>query len=282
MEVGTLISAPNHPTGRAQFYYVSAKLVTGKGMVSYTLHPASRDTNLEPLRLFRGTSARSSEIDAISTLVTDFEKELGRTAFESGEQYEEILRENGLQAPVEIGHSLGSTLVQYRLAALDHIRKAYLFCGPGVPMKEVEKFNKKNLPVQLMIRHSDKDQLSNLGDAHIGFQAPSNSDVDFKKYFAPQTKKMTQSSHVAVYGREKVYYGIEGGFSPDRRDAALYFKNYRRERLRVRLGPIVAQILRGIRSTVRTLFSTRTRVVQGLKIGQFKNGLWQVEHFRPM
>jgi len=281
MDVGTLIPAPNHPSGKPQFYYVSAKLVTGEGMVSYILHPATSDTNLEPLRLFRGTSARSGEIDAISTVITDFERHLGKEAFESGEQYEAILQEKGMQPAVEIGHSLGSTIVQYRLAHKDHIQKAYLFCGPGLPMREVRKFNEKNLPIQLFIRHSHRDILSNLGDAHLGFRASPNTHVEFWKYHPPR-KKMHQSPHVAVWGREKIPFGIEGGLSGEHRDAALYYEKFKRERLRTVLGPIIAAALRGIRTVVRTCFNTRTNTEMGLKTGQFKNGLWQVEHFRPM
>ncbi len=288
MEVGTLIPAPNNLNNKfPQFYYVSAKVVTGKGIVSYLVHPASKDTDLKPMRLFRGTSPRNSDLDAISTMITDLEKDLGRSAYESGIPYDttisEILSSQGLTVPeIEAGHSLGSTIAQYRLANTNHVKTAYLYCGPGLPEQEVEKFNKKTSPVHLVIRKSKNDPFSKLGGVHIGYQAPENVIVEFLKYHGPK-KKLGQNPHITVWGKEKYYHGVEGGISPYLRDLRLYNKNRRSERIRSLLGPFAAVPLRFLRSCVRILDpNSRVNKERGLKIGVHKNGAWQVEHFRAM
>lgn len=276
MDVGTLISAPDRPDGKKQFYYVSAKVVTGKGMVSYLFHPASNDTNLEPMRLFRGTSARNSEIDALSTMITDLERELGRTAYESGKVYDPIIQEKLVVPTVEGGHSMGSTLVQYRLANMDHIRTAYLYCGPGLPEKEVKKFNEKNPQVQLIIRRAVKDRWHALGDAHLGYQAPPNVQVDFKKYHAIE-RADEFDLHVSVWSREPSIYVMDAG-DP----AELYHKDDARERIRSLFGPLLAKILHLFKQCARVLLNSRAKMERGLKIGSLQAGRWQVEHFCDM
>ncbi len=281
MDVGTLIPAPNHPDGRGQFYYVSAKLVTGKGMLSYLFHPATNDTNLEPIRLFRGTSPRNSDTDAISTLIVDFENPLGKEAFLSGEPYEEIIREKLPVPTLEGGHSLGSNLVQWRLANMSHIKKAYLYCGPGLPEKEVEKFNDKHPDVRLIIRLTAKDPWSSMGDAHIGYKSNMPEDrISFLKYLPHHN--YPDNPHVAVPGRESYLYGVEEGLTPQARDRALYNKNNYKERIRSLFGPLMAKILRIIRAWVRSVVNTRAESERGLKIGIIQRGRWQVDHFRTI
>lgn len=279
MNVGALVPAPNHPDGRAQFYYVSAKIVTGEGMVSYLFHPATKDTHLEPLRLFRGTAARNSEIDGISTLITDLEEDLGRTAYESGQLYEKKIAEELTVPTIEGGHSLGSTIVQYRLADMDHIRKAYLFCGPGLPEREVEKFNLKEDPPELVIRHPFNDKWSSMGQVHIGYKSRFPGKVDYQIYHFP--RKFKDSVHTTVCGKRKMlYYGREGGIPPEKRDKDFYHKDHFREKLRMTFGPPVASVLRGIRDWSRSHFPTRAEEERGLKIGNLHKGRWRVDHYR--
>lgn len=276
MDVGTLIPAPNHPSGRAQYYYVSGKIVTGEGMVSYIFHPATRDTNLEPIRLFRGTAARNSELDGISTVITDLERDLGRTAYESGLIYEPVIAKNLVRPTIEGGHSLGSTIVQYRAANMDHIRKAYLYCGPGLPEREVEKFNAKNRPIDLIIHLAHSDQWSCVGQVQLGYQAPSNVNIS---YF--RARGHVHNPHVDVWKKEKGYL-IDIGHSPAERDGHFVNKYNRAERVRSSLGPFISLAIRSARNCCRALFSNRAETERGLKIGHMLNGRWQVDHFRPI
>jgi len=277
MEVGTVLPAPNHRDGRRQFYYVSAKLLTGEGMVSYILHPANQDTDLQPIRFFRGSAFRTGEIDGVSTLITDLEKDLGRSAFESGQIYEPIIEQWLPPVQIEAGHSLGSTIVQYRLAHIDRIRKAYLYNGTGVPREMIAKFNKKMerapYKVELVIRKSTKDLFSSLGQIHLGYRAPDNVDIDFMKFHA---QKYTTSPHVSVWGRDpKSKYGIEG-MNREQIDAEFYNKNNFLERIRRCIGAILSWIIRIFRDLFRYFQIWQANIQYGLQIGCIKNNLWQV------
>lgn len=269
--LGMLIPAPNHE-GRPQFYYVSGKLATGRGMVSYILHPATRDTQLEPIRLFRGTSTRNSELDALSTVITDLERDLGRSAYQSGLPYEQRIQQRLGVIAIEGGHSMGSNLVQHRLAAMDHIRTAYLYAGPGITMQEVTRFNERNPHVHLIIRQANSDRASRVGQTHLGYQAPSNVQVDFLNY--QQTATSSLDPHVAIWGLEEDFIAENG------EEDALYHVDGCEESFRICLGPIVARMLEWVRDFMRYCFSSRIAIEQGLQIGRLQNHIWQVEHFR--
>ncbi len=279
LDVGTIIPAPNHPEGRPQFYYVSAKLVTGKGMVSYILHPAGNDSNLEPIRLFRGTSPRNSELDALSTVITDLEKDLGLTAYRSGNIFEPIIQEQ-LGAPtIEAGHSMGSTLVQHRLVDLDHIQTAYLYCGPGITEGEVERFNQKNPHVHLVIRVAENDEFHRLGEVHLGYHAPANVQVDFVRYCP--IGEHDHNPHVSIWGRMPLEF--EGDEMPvEVRDMELYHKEDTNETIRSLIGPIIATVLEFLKDLIRFFFSSRIAIENGLKIGHMIGPRWQVDHFRAV
>ncbi len=279
MDVGTLVPAPNHSSGRAQFYYVSAKLVTGHGMISYLFHPASPDTDLEPIRLFRGTSTRNSELDSLSTMITDLEKDLGRSAYKSGEIYEKVIREKLPIPAVEGGHSLGSTVVQYRLANMDHIRKAYLYCGPGIPMSEVEKFNQKVLKPKLIIRATEGDRWHKMGEAHLGHKMGSMEHIDVRRY-RPLKKDGAYDRHVTVWPKEKYEHEVITHFPSESIDKEFHNQYCSAERARSSVGPILASILSIARFLSRNLVTGRIHLEKGLKLGTIQNGRWKVHHYR--
>ncbi len=273
MDVGMLVPAPNQ-----QFYYVSAKIVTEEGMVSYILHPASKDSTLEPIRLFRGTAARNSELAAIPSVMTDLESNVGMSAHLSGNPFEKVIQER-LGAPVvEAGHSMGATIVQHRLVDMDHIKTAYLFCGPGVTEEELERFNRKNPHVHLFIRVASNDPWHRLGEVHLGYRPPSNVNVDFVQ-FRPSYPH-DHDPHVTIWPIMPQHFEPEAEISPEARDEALYHKNSLWERCRSLIGPVVAKILGWIRDFFHFLFSCRIASEAGLKIGQMQGQRWRVDHFR--
>jgi hypothetical protein len=278
MDVGTLVLANE----KSQYYYVSAKIITGRGMVSYILHPATQDTKLDPIRLFRGTAPRNSEIDGISSIITDLEKDLGRTAYESGNIYEshiqKCFKEAGLTVPkIEAGHSLGSTLVQYRLAHLDYTYDtAYLFSGPGIPKADADKFKAKKSPVQLKVFQAEGDAFSKTGQVHLG-----QDTEHYTKLHPP--KKKRGNPHTTVYSkRPNSYHGVEGGISPQNRKNDFNHEDKFKERLRSNVGPFVATALRLARDASRAIFSSRVEKELGLQIGRIENGKWKVDRFVPV
>jgi hypothetical protein len=280
MEVGMLIPAP----GDHQFYRVAAKIITGEGMVSYCLVPATLDTDLPPIRFYRGTCARPCGIDAISTLITDLESDLGERAFQSGKAYDQILDREFPPFAVQAGHSLGSTILQKKLVEDGRIKTAYLFNGPGITEGEVARFNERIALdadlVRLIIRDTDYDTASFSGKVHLGFQAPEGL-VDYLKYTPTLAMKNRGVGymHTMVWDRETRYYGIEG-VDPDQ---MLERKNLSEsnECLRGTIGPIIAKILQILRAIFRYLFGSRADEQRGVQIGRFVEGHWKIDHIRP-
>lgn len=288
MDVGALIPAPPHPSGSPQFYYVAAKVVTGEGMVSYILLPAHQNTNLEPVRLYRGSAFRSGEVDALSTLITDLEENLGESSYVSGDAYQPIL-DRLFNIPIVAGHSLGSTQAQFAVSRdrLNRIRQAYLFNGPGVSRDEVEAFNRKmqngRSKVRLTIRDSTKDKLSKLGQYHLGYQAPANKvTIDYVKYHAPSTPVPGASPHVMIYPHERtVLYGIAGTFGQQVDEELDHTHQSTIEPLRASLGPALAWVLKKVQTAKRFLFSSRAHESRGLYLALVHKGAWCRLHVPP-
>jgi hypothetical protein len=218
MEVGMLIPAPNHEKlSIPQFYRVSAKIVSGGGMVSYILMPATLTTDLKSIQFFRGTTILFSGLDSSSTMIADMEKELGRSCYESGKIYEEILKKELGVISIGAGHSLGATTLGYFMANMDRFETGYFFNGPGLPSREVEGFNKRmrekahlSTLRQIIIRDTNDDIFSLFGSKKLGFEAPNHVvEVDYRKYYF-QKNTESLSLHVLVPGCQERYIGIEG------------------------------------------------------------------------
>lgn len=287
MDVGMLIPAPNHPTGRPQFYRVSAKIVTGEGMVSYVLAPATRDTNLKTIRFYRGTMARPSALDAASTVITDLEAELGRTSHDSGKIYGPLLKR--VFGPIEVaaGHSLGSTQLQYDAVDNSDLRTIYLYNGPGLPPEEVDRFNERmsrpdSAPLHVVIRDSSADSVSSMGKVHLGFEAPEDKvTIDYREYY-PLHDTGAGHAHVMVPHHQHRIYGIEGGHTREQLNSLLDHRTIDSfECVREALGPIVAKVIEVIRDFCRWLFGSRTYQQLGIQIGKYEGGRWTVRHHRP-
>lgn len=288
MDVGTIIPAPPHPSGSPQFYYVAAKVVTGEGMVSYVLLPATQNTNLEPVRLYRGSAFRSGEMDALSTLITDLEENLGESSFVSGGAYQPIL-DRLFNIPIVAGHSLGSTQAQFAVARdrQNRIRHAYLFNGPGVSRDEIEAFNrrveKNRSKVILTIRDSTQDKLSKLGQYHLGYRAPTNKvAIDYIKYHAPSVPVPGANPHVMVYPHERtVFYGIAGTSGHQLDEELDHTHQSAIEPIRSSVGPALAWLLRKVQMAKRFLFSSRAHESRGLYLALVNKGSWCRLHVPP-
>lgn len=334
LDVGMLIPAPQN-----EYYVVEAKLVTGEGMVSYIFAPVAKDSQLPKMQLFRGTGYHTHELDMWSTGITDFERELGRMADDSGKGYEKHLK----GVTVLAGHSLGAVLAQYRLSRDPTIQKAYLFNGPGVPVSVKDAFNqlkkkerkehfkaivkkvgriarndpqfkirlqgeilqqlkedfveqfraqerprlviletargkfsmtrlKRKEPLHLVIREAARDEFSAVGQVHLGFKAPSNVYVDYKRWHAPLSVPSSWT-HVVVPAKDR-YAGLEG--SPPDVDAILD-RSQRpdsHEGLRALIGPPLAWIAKRMRDVFRYCFGSRVDQEKGLQQGFFQNRIW--------
>lgn len=279
MDVGTLILAPNSSDGRAQFYYVSAKLATDKGLVSYILHPAGNDNQLEPIRLFRGTSPRNSELGALSSVHTDLELNMGHSAYLSGRIFEPLIQDRLGSIRTAAGHSLGSAILQHLLVESDQIQTAYLYCGPGISAREVERFNQRNPSLRLLIRLCDSDLWSRFGEMHLGHHAPESVEIDFIRY--RPTGENDFDPHVTLWGTLAEHFAAER-VGPEERDVLLDHRNFIYEFYRSWMGPMMAFFLEWVRDFIRLFFDTRIALENGLRIGQMVGSRWRVDHFQVM
>ncbi len=312
--LGMLVPAPNHADGTARFYRVGAKIISGGGMVSFVLTPATKDSDLKPIRFYRGTATSPSSIDMSSTLATDMEVDLGRGAYESGKIYNQLLREKLGPIPLVSGHSLGSTTAQYALVDDNDAEEAYLHNGPGIPAEEAERFNQRmrdtGKEITLRVTDAHTDFCSSLGKKHLGFDSPDNVNIIYRKLYPKveyktrllkykitdevrgveeaqemvfaAVKKMAPSfAHVHVAERESRIYGMEGGHTREQVNALLDRENVEgsKEVLRTKLGPIIGRIILFFRNVFRKIFGSRTQREMGIHIGRFESGKWVEKHY---
>lgn len=282
MEVGALISAPDAPDGTERYYRVAAKLITAEGMVSYVFVPVTEDANLPSLRVYRGTSPRTGEIDGLSSVITDLEPDLGATAYASGAPYQEILKQKTPYSIV-IGHSLGSTLAQKELAENTNLVSAYLFSGPGAAEGDIRRLNQRleRHPVSLTIRDSEDDFVNHIGQVHAGYEWPLDLDqLDYQRYYGPKEAYRTHPPHVTVWGQEEeLLYGIEGGLPRKDLNERFYRKYKVLEIVRVYFGWIAAALLRLFRDALRFLCGARELELRGLHLGTYQNDSYNLSRY---
>ncbi len=271
MTVGTVIKAYNSLTGKPNYYRVAARLVTAKGCISYVFIPATKDmTDLEKIRVFRGSGLKVADIDTLSYYITDLEKDLGKSAFLSQEKYEEEIQKLGF-VHTEIGYSLGGCIAQYRAAYHPTVNKVYLFNAPGIPKHVLDKFNERTDPFKIHVRRTTQDIVDKSGCYHLGYQAPDNVIIHYSRFIKQVKSKI--HPHSIVFARFKGKMAVCTG------DITKDFNNYERsyvEKTRIILGTfLLAPIFRLIRLVVRAIFSSNAQRMQGLYIEHFKNNKWQ-------
>ncbi len=300
MEVGMLVPAPNHAvTGAKQFYCVIAKLITGEGFVSYVFGPATRDTDLQTIEFFRGTSTNPAEVDMLSALITDMEPSLGDGAWSSSKIYRPLKKKYLPPIRIVAGHSLGSTLAQRAIVKNSDIREAYLKHGPGIPDQKIEQFNNRmarpeSQPIKLNIQDGEKDDLSVMGNIHLGYNAPAEKvAIDFSIYSAAH--KAGRFSVHTMNWHDQPFCGMAGGHGTA---WTTYINNHLNHKSRVSLnwlreavGPYLVRIFRLIRDFFRWAVGSRVRELRGLQLGVYqqvgvsrKSGpqyKWTVHHIKP-
>ncbi|MBN2479366.1 MAG: hypothetical protein JXA94_03980 [Parachlamydiales bacterium] len=276
MNVGSIIPAYKDSGG---YYRIAAKLITGDGLVSYTLLALTKDMKLPALRLFKGTGMEFSSIDFLSYLITNFEKDLGKRAFKSGLKYEKFLKPLG-RVKTELGHSLGGTIVEYRSAHFDHIENVYLFNAPGVPYYVIDRFNKKyeKKPFNIFIRKSQGDFIENAGPYHLGYQAPEAVNINFIK-FVKQEDDGEIIHNTTFLDPIKKMYAITGG------DLDYELNNYKRSLLEpfrmIFGGFLLSPFIRFLRYIKRVSFNSRADQEQGLYIEDMNNKkTYKIRHIK--
>lgn len=217
-EPGYLIEAQKDSSGCAGYYEVKEKYASGQGMVFNFLkraHPTMKTGAGEFLPscfLFRGTSTAFATIDSVPAVLTDVEKVLGLSAFQSGLKHIISLLNNpdyiapGDEEIVITGHSLGATLTQFLVewmaehegewATQAKIKKisCYIFNGTGLPEVMTERFAKAMSRPGLTNYHitifrADGDPANYVGPRMLGHGCPDDGRASITYIFASAVSK---------------------------------------------------------------------------------------------
>ncbi|NGX56015.1 MAG: hypothetical protein K1060chlam5_00249 [Candidatus Anoxychlamydiales bacterium] len=274
LEVGTIIKAYNNYLG-PNYYRVAARLITAEGCISYLLIPVIKNMYIDKVRVFRGSGFKPANIDALSFFITDLEKELGKTAFESCEKYEKYFQKFG-HIPTEMGHSIGGCIAQYR-ASIHPTNNLYLFNSPGVPKKTLEAFNERVRKISsifhLYIRRTKKDIVELAGEYHLGYNAPKNVSVDFQRYICQMKTKIHPHNFVfyKCLGKMAIQFG-------DLNDLNNVGRSYLETSRKLIGGNILAPFFKGIKKTFRFVKQSNASFFKGLDLENFKKFKWQTTH----
>lgn len=178
LRVGTLIPGPRIEKKLA-FYRVAAILVTARGQHGLIIMPPAYIRDHLPIRVTKGTPYTISGLDLLSYVITDFEKEIGKTGFYSGEPYQEEINQITKGRVIEIGFSIGGTMAMWRTAHhLDLVSELWTFRSPGVPAHVVNMFNHKaatdSRDFDVYVYLAKGDITRRIGEQGVGYKAPQN------------------------------------------------------------------------------------------------------------
>lgn len=178
---GQLIPAPGQD-GRIDYYKVHRKIGTGDGLVAYALKPATSNSTLKPLLVFRPSQWAFSNEDAFETYLNDVQPNVGEMGWKAAAaSFRQLMsdphfRRNNEKISIT-GYSLGGAHAQYFLAAhADNVSHAVFYNDPSVDDETAERFaesmNRKPLrtePLNIQIYRMKGDFCHYVGGKHIGW-----------------------------------------------------------------------------------------------------------------
>ncbi|MFA6118931.1 MAG: hypothetical protein WCT85_06075 [Parachlamydiales bacterium] len=278
--VGTIIPAYNDKDNHPQYYRVAARIVTGKGAISYILLPATDDTKgLEKIRVNKGSGFKPANIDALSYWITDFEKDIAKRAFLSAEKYERFLSIFG-QIATEMGHSIGGAISQYRAAKHLKITKLFCFNSPGVPKRIVDLFNKRENQFELVIRRgksNTSDIVDRSGPYHLGYGARNNIHINYITFIITGRKLQILKKihpHNIVFSEHSKSLSLSGGdYSFDNLSRSYV------ESIRWLIGGhLLSPLCIAIQKITRKFFISYAEYLKGLDIEDIQESRFVVRH----
>jgi pimeloyl-ACP methyl ester carboxylesterase len=178
--IGQIIPAPGID-GATDHYKVYQKITTGAGLIAYALRPATQDSTLKPLLVFRPTPWAVSHEDAFAAYLNNVERTIGETGWKSSKQtINELMTNPHFKKPNEkiiiAGYSLGGAHAQHFLAAYpEFVFRAVFYNDPNVDEKTAlnfaEKVNAmpKSLQMLIEIYRMEGDRVSWVGEKHVGY-----------------------------------------------------------------------------------------------------------------
>lgn len=179
---GQLLAAPG-PGGLPDYYKVHRKIATGDGLIAYALKPATRDSLLKPLVVFRPSQWALSNEDALETYRNDVQPSVGEDGWKAAEPlFDQLMQDphfiHGNQRAGIAGYSLGGVHAQYLLAKhYDKINQAVFYNDPSTPDEVAEKAaaainampRRPEDPLYMQIIRIDGDPCHYCGGKHVGW-----------------------------------------------------------------------------------------------------------------
>lgn len=173
---GQLIPVPGNK-GAIQWYKVYAKIASC-GLVAYALAPATCNSSLPPLLVFRPTQTHAGAEDFLETLRNDLDHAIGMSGWLATESAFAKLMQDPLwraasEKIVTAGFSLGGAHMQYFLSQYaNDVVTAYSFNSPGVDENTAQKFKERierSSSCNLLIFRSEEDLVPLVGEVHVGW-----------------------------------------------------------------------------------------------------------------
>ena len=178
---GQIIPAPAQDA-RPDYYEVYRKIATGDGLIAYALKPATGDSTLKPLIVFRSTQFGLSGEDAIETWLNDAQLNIGEMGWKSSiASFEELMNDphfRPLNMKIIIsGYSLGGVYAQYFLAAYyEKILEAILSAAPSVDeatallaADNISQMSDDVGPLNIQVNRVRGDVVHYGGSKHVGW-----------------------------------------------------------------------------------------------------------------
>ncbi len=177
---GQLVPAPGQD-GRIDYYKVYRKIGTGDGLVSYALKPATNNSTLKPLIVFRPSQWAFSNEDAFETYLNDVQRNVGEMGWKSAARvFEDLMTDPSFRRNHEkvslSGYSLGGAHAQYFLEAhYDNISNAIFYNDPspdGLAERVAQRMNqmpRRTEPLNIQIFWTKGDFCHYVGGKHVGW-----------------------------------------------------------------------------------------------------------------
>lgn len=170
-------------SGKHDYYKVYKKISSGNGLIAYALKPATHDSKLSPMVVFRPTQASLSAEDAIPTFLDDFRIKIGKVAYDTAfPELKELMRDVQFRAKeqkIEIaGYSYGGVCAQRFLTDFhSDIIRATFYGDPSVDKRTAKlcaaRMNhsprRKKNPLSIVIYRVEGDFCDHVGDRHAGW-----------------------------------------------------------------------------------------------------------------
>lgn len=179
--------------GELDYYRVYQKICTGEGLVAYALKPATADSKLKPLLLFRQTQMAPTGEDMVQSVKNDiWDKKIGTSGYISAApQLDRLMSDPAFVPPgnkiIVAGYSLGAAHAElFTVHHHNKITAAHFYSGPSIDAEsaerlalEIQNSDREQDPLKISIYRADGDFVHYTGEKHVGWNLdPAKAKVE--------------------------------------------------------------------------------------------------------